>query len=57
MEFFVLIGKILRIVLRESRMTALGMSLQLKGLGAGVSEGWSFISRSKIARFMAAFQI
>lgn len=38
-EFFMLMEKILRIVLEESRVTALGMSRQLKDLGAGVSEG------------------
>lgn len=38
-EFFMLIEKILRIVLEESRLTVLEMSLQLKDLRAGASEG------------------
>lgn len=51
-----LIGKILRIVLGKSRVTALGMSLQLEDCRAGVSEGWSFISGSRMARFLPAFK-
>lgn len=53
-EFFMLTEKILRTVLGESRVTVLGMNLQLKDLRAGVSEGWSFISRSRMARFLPA---
>lgn len=37
-----LIGKILRIVAGESRVTALRMNLQLKDLGAGISEVFYF---------------
>lgn len=52
-----LIGKILGIVVGESRVTALGVNLQLKDLGAGISEGWSFISRSEMTRFLPEFNI
>lgn len=52
-----LIGKVLRIVLGESRVIGVGVSLQLGGLGAGVNEGQSFILRSNKARLLSAFNI
>lgn len=40
----------------DSRVTGVGGSLQLGGLGAGVSVGWSFILSNK-ARLLSAFNI
>lgn len=46
-------------MLGVSRVTGVGGSLhlQLGGLGAGVSVGWSFILRSNKARLLSAFNI